>query len=183
MNFEEVKECFINAKKSDAKGKKHKGMLLVNPNLSLAEKYIFKAKETLDFCEIYRNKRADYKLPEEWFYAQYYCALAILIKFGVESRSQKYTAVFLSYLKEKGIINYDSEFIKRITVYSNKEEESDVDKRENARYGAVIKDEQIIVQYDKMMSVCKRAISQCEDIVYSKEKLEIPRELKDILGL
>jgi len=66
----------------------------------------------------------------------YYCALAILAKFGVESRSQKCTALFLRYFKDKGLINYDDEFIDRITVYSEKKEKTDVDLREEARYGA-----------------------------------------------
>ncbi len=40
--------------------------------------YITKAKMNLDLCRLYAERGFDYKLPEEWFYTFYYCALAIL---------------------------------------------------------------------------------------------------------
>ena len=90
----------------------------------------------------------------------YYCALAILAKFGVESRSQRCTAAFLRYAKDNGLIGYDDEFIDRITVYSAKEEKSDVDERETARYGSSISNEEVEAKYDYMADICKKAISQ-----------------------
>ncbi len=177
MSLEELKECFVNAKKTDNRGKKHKGLLLNKPNQLLAEEYIAKAKQNLSFCEFYKSQGADYKLPEEWFYTMYYCALAILCKFGVESRSQKCTALFLRYVKDRKLIEYDDEFIDRITVHSNKKEESDVDKREIARYGSFIRNEEVKRMYDEMMGVCKKCISQCEEIIFSKNTFKIPEEL------
>jgi len=119
----------------------------------------------------------DFKIPEEWFYTQYYCALAILAKFGVESRSQKCTASFLRYVKSKGLIDYADEFIDRITVYSDKNETSDVDEREIARYGSSVHSEEIMQKYNFMEEVCKKCIDQCEAIVFSDQKFEIPKEL------
>ena len=113
-------ECFSSARKDEEMGKKHKGIIFVGKDYKKAEEYIQKAKVNLGFCELYKKQRMDYKIPEEWFYSQYYCALAILAKFGVESRSQKCTALFLRYVKDKGIINYDNEFIDRIMVYKEK---------------------------------------------------------------
>lgn len=178
MNIKEVRECFIGAKKDDIKGKKHKGLLITQQNQELAEEYIVKAKQNLEFCEIYKDKGVDYKLPEEWFYTLYYCALAILSKFGVESRSQRCTASFLRYIKDKGLIEYNDEFIERITVYREKEETSDVDKRESARYGADIKIPEIEQDYEKMMEICKEAISQCEEIIFSSGEYKLPEEIK-----
>ena len=94
-----------------------------------------------------------------------------------ESRSQKCTALFLRYVTEKGLIEYDDEFIDRITVHSEKEERTDVDQREDARYGASVRSEEIMQKYGFMMDVCKRCISQAEEIVFSDKKLEIPKEL------
>ena len=180
MNVKEVSECFISAKKEDNKGRKHRGLLIIKPNKKLAEEYIAKAKQNLEFCEIYKDKRVDYKLPEEWFYTLYYCALAILNKFGVESRSQRCTAVFLRYIKDKSLIDYNDEFIERITVYREKEETSDVDRRESARYGAHIKIPEIEQEYKKMMETCRSAISQCEEIVFSDNECKIPEEVKSL---
>jgi len=82
MTFQpQVNECFVLAQNDENKGKKHKGLLEVKKNDKKAEEYIKKAKTNLELCEIYKKRRLDYKIPEEWFYTMYYCALAILSKF------------------------------------------------------------------------------------------------------
>ena len=172
-----VFECFSLAKKDEEKGKKHKGLLFVGKYNKKAEEYVQKAKVNLQLCELYKKQRMDYKIPEEWFYSQYYCALAILAKFGVESRSQKCTALFLRYVKDKGLIDYDGKFIDRIMVYKEKEEKTDVDEREDARYGSAVQSEEIIGKYEFRMDVCRRCISACEEIVFSDKKFEVPKEL------
>ena len=106
----------------------------------------------------------------------YYCALAILAKFGIESRSQKCTAIFLKYLNEKKLITYDEDFIDRITVFREKEETSDVDEREKARYGSSVHSEDIMQKYDFMMDICRKCISQSEEIVFSNKTFKIPEK-------
>ncbi len=172
-----VKDCFVSALKDEKKGKKHKGLLITKPNQKEAEEFIDKAKKNLGLCPVYKKEGFDYKIPEEWYYTLYYCALSILAKFGVESRSQRCTALFLRYVKDKGLIDYDDEFVKRITVHKEKEEKSDVDEREKARYSSAVKIKEVENQYESMMKLCSGAISQCEDIVYSDKKFEIPSEL------
>ena len=172
-----IKECFDSARKEEEKGKKHKGLLLVEPSQKKAEEYLDKARDSLRFCEIYRKTGSDYKIPEEWYYSLYYCALTILCKFGVETRSQRCTALFIQYIKERGLIEYDGEFIKKIMVYKEKENKSAVDEREEARYGPKIKIKEVEKQYDEMMLLCKRAISQAQDIAFSDKKYEVPKEL------
>ncbi len=181
MKTEEIanklKECFKAVKRDEKRGLKHKGLVVKIPNDEEAKGYIEKAKRELELCNFYKEKGFDYKIPEEWFYTLYYCALAILSKFGIESRSQRYTALFLKYVKEKDLIDYDDEFIKRITVYSKKGEESDVDKREEARYSSSIKIEAVRERYEEITLFCKNAISQAEEIVFSKGEFKIPKEL------
>lgn len=172
-----VKECFVNARKDEKKGKKHKGLLFVGEDTRKAEDYIRKAKTNLEICGLYKKQRLDYKIPEEWFYTMYYCALAILAKFGIESRSQKCTALFLRHVKDQGLIKYDDAFIERITVYSNKEETSDVDEREKARYGSSVKSEEIMQKYNLMMDLCRKCVDQGETIVFSDKKFEVQKEL------
>lgn len=177
MIQQKVCECFSSAKKDEEKRKKHKGLLLVGKDDKKAEEYIQKAKTNLGICDLYKKQRLDYKIPEEWFYTMYYCALAILMKFGVESRSQKCTALFLRYVKDKGLIDYDDEFIDRIMVYKEKEEETDVDEREKARYGSSVHSEEIMQKYEFMMDVCRRCISACEEIIFSEKEFKVPKEL------
>src|SRR3989338_10828168 len=111
MNEKEVRDCFANALKDESKGQKHKGLLITKPDDKTAKEYLTKAKVNLQLCDLYKEQGFDYKIPEEWFYTLYYCALAILAKFGIESRSQKCTASFLRYAKDNGLIDYDDEFI------------------------------------------------------------------------
>jgi len=172
-----LRECFRNALNDEKKRRKHKGLLVAGKDDKTAEEYIKKAKLNLELCDFYKEKRFDYKIPEEWFYTLYYCALAILSKFGVESRNQRCTASFLRYVKDKGIINYGDEFINRIMVYTDKEKSSDVDNREKVRYGSSIMSKEIEIKYEKMISLCKEAISQAEEIVFSDQKFEVPKEL------
>ena len=172
-----VTDCFSSAKKDEEKGNKHKGLLFVGKDDRKAEEYVKKAKTNLEVCDLYKKQRLDYKIPEEWFYTMYYCALAILAKFGVESRSQKCTALFLRDVKDQGLIDYDDEFIDRIMVYKEKKEETSVDERERARYGSSVKSEEIIQKYDFMVNLCKKCISACENIVFSKNKFDLPNEM------
>ena len=177
MILKNLRDCFANALKDEKKGRKHKGLLAVKPSAKDAEEYIIKAKKNLELCRLYKEQGFDYKLPEEWFYTLYYCALAILSKFGVESRSQRCTALFLKYVKDDSLIEYDDEFIKRIMVYKEKEEKSDVDEREKARYSSSVQIKEVEQNYGKMMNVCKEAISQCEDIIFSDKEFKIPEEM------
>jgi uncharacterized protein (UPF0332 family) len=174
--MDKTKDCFSSARKAEEKGRKHKGLLIVKPDDKEAEQYIAKAKTNLKTCELFKEQRLDYRIPEEWFYTMYYCALAILTKFGVESRSQKCTALFLRFVKNKGLIDYDDEFIDKITVHTEKEERTIVDEREDARYGASVRSEGVIEKYDLMMDICKKCISQAEDIVYSDKDFKVPEE-------
>lgn len=180
MAIESMKDCFASALKDESKGRKHKGLLKAKPDLKEAEGYIIKAKKNLELCKFYKEKGFDYKLPEEWFYTLYYCALAILAKFGIESRSQRCTALFLRYAKDKGLITYGDEFIQRIMVYKEKEGISDVDEREKSRYSPLIEIEEVEQNYDKMMSICKEAISQCEDIIFSDMLFEVPKDIVEM---
>jgi len=177
MDIKEVRSCFTSAIKDDEKGKKHKGLVIGEPNNKMAEGYLIKAKENIQLAEIYMKNGFEYMIPEAWFYTLYYCALAILLKFGISSRSQRCTAIFLKYAKERDLIDYDDELIDRITVHTKKGEKSDVDKREEARYGPQIKIEDVPKEYDSMNGVCKKAIEQCEEIVYSNQEFKIPKEL------
>lgn len=181
MNLEELekilKECIKKAEQDEKKGIKHKGLLIKKSDEEKAREYLEKAKRELELCDFYKERGFDYKIPEEWFYTLYYCALAILSKFGIETRSQRYTALFIEYVKLKCLIEYDDDFIKRITVYSKKGEESDVDKREEARYSSAIEIESINERYDEVNNLCKKAISQAGDIVFSNKQLKIPKEI------
>ncbi|MFH1409706.1 MAG: hypothetical protein ABIH34_07380 [Nanoarchaeota archaeon] len=175
--MKKIKDCIREALADEKKGKKHRGLLITTPDQKIAKEYIEKAKMNLGLCDTLKNAGYDYKIPEEWFYTLYYCALAVLAKFGVESRNQACTAAFLQHVKKNNLIEYDDEFIERIWVLREKDEISDVDKRENARYSPATKIAEVESRYGHMTLLCKRAISQAEDIIYAKNQYAIPKEL------
>ena len=65
MNIEDLakklKECFKEAERDEKRGKKHKGLLVGKLQEDVAKEYIKKAKESLELCEMYKEKRYDYK--------------------------------------------------------------------------------------------------------------------------
>ena len=65
-----------------------------------------------------------------------------------------------------------------ITVHKERNKESEVDKREEARYSSMITIEKVFIRYDAMTILCKKAISQCEEIVFSNKEFKIPKELE-----
>ncbi|MEK6915648.1 MAG: hypothetical protein AABW89_03870 [Nanoarchaeota archaeon] len=67
-----------------------------------------------------------------------------------------------------------------IIVHKEKDKKSEVDKREEARYGSWIKNEEVRSRYDYMMVICKEAISQTEEITYSKKEYKVPEVLLKI---
>ena len=40
-----------------------------------------------------------------------------------------------------------------------------------------IKNEKISERYEEMTNLCKKAISQCEEIVFSDKEFKVPKEL------
>ena len=62
-----IRECFESARKDEEKGKKHKGLLIVETSSKKAEEYLDKARDSLRFCEICKSSGSDYKIPEECF--------------------------------------------------------------------------------------------------------------------
>ena len=68
-------------------------------------------------------------------------------------------------------------------VYKEKDKKTSVDEREEARYSPNFKFVEVSEQYNKMMDLCKEAISQCEEIIFEEKQLKIPNELFKIKKL
>ena len=64
-----------------------------------------------------------------------------------------------------------------MNIAKEKDKKSAVDEREEARYGPEIKIKKVEEKYEETMNLCRRAISQTEEIIYSNKKYEIPKEL------
>lgn len=101
-----------------------------------------------------------------FFYCVYHCFLAILRKFGYESRNQECTIAMIEMLKEKGKINIDKKFIDTLKITNVKEiQESNVIKlRENFQYGVDLEFKEK-KEFNKLVDLCKGAIYKTRDII------------------
>lgn len=54
-----------------------------------------------------------------------------------------------------------------------------MDERETARYGSAIKSKDIESKYSHMNEICKKAIDQTEEIVFSDKEFKVPKEFHE----
>ncbi len=94
--------CLNKAKAELEKEGKHRGLIQVKPDANLAREFIEKAEHNLEaFLLNRRHKIYDWTISMG-FYTMYHCCLAIITKFGYESRNQECTlAVIESLIEEK----------------------------------------------------------------------------------
>ena len=81
--------------------------LPVKPDNELAKDYVEKAEHNLDFFLIARKSGFYDWAVNIGFYVTYHCCLAILAKFGYDSRNQECTLALVESLVEDGKISKD----------------------------------------------------------------------------
>jgi uncharacterized protein (UPF0332 family) len=110
-------------------------MKVIKPNNKLSEEHINKAKHNL--------RAADYNIKggfSDWgvsqsYYAMYHSLLAVLFKFGYESKNHECTINAVEYLIEEGRIDFDLKdiaFIRTTEQMTSKDAKS---LREEFQYG------------------------------------------------
>ncbi len=95
-----------------------------------------KAQHNLEAAIFFdRNGYSDWS-ASAFFYCSYHCFLAILRKYGYESRNQECTIAVMEHLREQGIINISKTFIEMLI--NNKTKDIDfslIEIREEFQYG------------------------------------------------
>ena len=126
--------CLRKAKKE---GEKHRGLKEVKPDEDNANRHIAKAEH---------NRKAMGYLIEgnfpDWavnasFYSMYHCLLALVSKFGYESRNQECTFTVVEYLIKNNKINLDIKWLNKIGSFDEDklEDEGIIKLREKFQYG------------------------------------------------
>ncbi len=129
-----VDECI----KSGKKGKRHYGLIKTTPNREKAMAHLKKAILNFNALTYFAKGGYSFWSPSAAFYCVYHCCLAILAKYGYESRSQKCTFYVIELLigqgKLKTIVKEDLE-----EIYDPSESletsENLLDIREDMQYG------------------------------------------------
>lgn len=107
----------------------------IKPNDRLSEEHINKAKHNL--------RAADYNIKggfSDWgvsqaYYAMYHSLLAVLFKFGYESKNHECTINAVEYLIEEGKINLDNKDIAFIRTTEHMTSKDAKSLREEFQYG------------------------------------------------
>ena len=130
-----LKYCINKAK---TEGVKHRGIKVVEPNIVQAGKHISKAQHNLKaMLYLIRGNFLDWAVNAS-FYSMYHCCLAILAKFGYESRNQDCTFAAIETLIEEKKISLPIEKLRRISLPDRRETldtDEVIELREDAQYG------------------------------------------------
>ena len=163
-----VQWCINKANKELADKGMHRGLVRQETDQKTAVLHIAKAQHNLDAALFFqKNNYSDWS-ASAFFYCLYHCFLAILRKFGYQSRNQECTIAAVEMLKGQGEISIDSRFIAALRVSQAKEDEGNmIQIRESFQYGTDIefqKKEQI----EELTLLCKEAIEAASRIIFAK---------------
>ena len=165
-----VKWCLNKAKKELAEIGMHRGLVEQEQDYKVAALHIAKARHNLSAALFFeKNNYSDWS-ASAFFYCIYHCFLAILRKFGYESRNQECTMAVIEMLKEEGKIEIDDKFIDplKITKAEEMHESNIVKIRENFQYGVEL-DFKEKEEFNKLVEICKEAINKTRDIIHKQD--------------
>lgn len=157
-----VNYCLDQAKKQLASGAKHRGLVQVQPDNALAREHIAKAERNLDFFLVAKKQEFYDWAINIGFYVTYHCCLAIIAKFGYDSRNQECTLALIESFIEDGKIGKDfKRYVDAISPDTG--EDAIIPMREKYQYTpAVAIDKQKV---ELLLAICQDMIKDTKGIV------------------
>jgi len=155
--------------KEGEKGERHKGLKKIEPNKELIDKHINKAVHNFNAITAFKNIGYSDWSASASFYALYHCLLALLIKFGYQSRNQSCTFAFVEDLINKGKISLKLEELKEIF---------DKDISEDLAHSEKILDIREIMQYSFKTSLNDQEFNKLVErtkVLFDKLRREIEK--------
>jgi len=161
-----VQWCLNKAKAEIAKGELHRGLAKISPNKDEAKRHIAKAEHNIE--AFLHNKEGGFY---DWtisigFYVMHHCCLAIITKFGYESRNQECTlALIESLIEEKKLGEDFRKYLEAIkSANSDKKEEEQIQKmREKYQYTPSIEID--VQKVEELLGICQDMIKDTKGIV------------------
>ena len=144
----------------------HRGLVKNNPDIKIAEKHILKSEHNLNAALYLRKGSFSDWSTSAFFYSIYHCFLAILRKFGYESRNQECTIALVESLIEDKKIDLDIKFVNALKIRETDHTiHNIIEMREQFQYGVQMefKENDEFLEYVKM---CKEMIHETRNIVY-----------------
>src|SRR3989338_4809817 len=160
-----VQWCLAKAEKELKEGKKHRGLIKIKPNLSLAKAHIRKAEHYYGATEYLKKGDFSDISASTVFYAMYHCLLAIAAKFGYESRNQECTFALINSLIEDKKIDFDKKLLDKISSFDDEKskEQTTVKVREQYQYGTRLSLTDNL--YDEQLYLAKKIIEKTKELV------------------
>lgn len=164
-----VEWCLNRAKKELQEGKKHRGLVKVEADLEKAREHLSKAERNLKVTlYLHRGAFTDW-CSSSLFYMIYHCFLAILTKYGYETRNQECTFALIASFIEDGKITIAQEDLEKVTTLNITETqespETAVSIREDYQYSTKVSLEN--KEYQELLQLAKRILDK------TKETLEM----------
>lgn len=156
--------CLKKAEKELKQGKKHRGLLKVEPNLEKAREHIKKAEHYLKATSYLKKGDFSDISTSTIFYSMYHCLLAIAVKFGYESRNQECTFALINSLIEDNKIDFEKEILDKIASLDVKtDEKTSVEVRERYQYGTSLSINDNL--YKELFELAQEVISKTKEII------------------
>ena len=156
--------CLNKAKKELEKGQKHRGLIEVEPDNKLAMEHIGKAEHNLNFFMLAKEHGFyDWNITIG-FYAMYHCCLAVISKFGYQSRNQECTlALVESMIDDEKIDENFKKYIESMKSNTKEEEEKIMPMREKYQYTTIVDID--VQKVDVLLGLCQDMIKDTKGII------------------
>jgi uncharacterized protein (UPF0332 family) len=158
-----VEWCLKKAEKELGKDSKHRGLIKIKPNKETARQHIKKAEHNLNAMLHFKKGFSDW-CGSAAFYSVYHSLLAIITKFGYESRNQECTFALIYKLIEDDKIKIDKEIIEKISLLKPGEEHLTIVRiREQLQYGTNLSIEDNI--FNEFFELAKKMLEEAKIII------------------
>ncbi len=160
-----VEWCLNKAKRELEKGADHRGLVLRSPDNEGAQAHLDKANHYLKGT-VY-NKEGGFSdiSASTAFYAMYHCLLAIVVKFGYESRNQECTFALIANLIEEKKISFDQKILDKIALFDVEKsaEGTSIKIREQYQYGTNTSMDNKV--YEELHSLAQEVIERTRETI------------------
>ena len=167
---DKLKKCL---KEGETGGERHKGLRKIEVNQDLIDKHLQKAAHNLNGITDFKNIGYSDWSASASFYTLYHCLLALIIKFGYQSRNQSCTFAFVEDLINQGKISLKLEDLREVF---------DKDITEDLTHSEKILDIRETMQYSFRTSLNEEEFNRLLNrtkVLFDKIKKEIEKEWKN----
>ena len=162
-----IRWCLNKAEKELKEKGLHRGLVKTEEDKDFAEKHVIKAEHNLNAALYFEKGGFSDWSASAFFYCIYHCFLAILKKFGYESRNQECTIAVIEMLKGEGKIDLDDKFIDVLKIEKAEDAHENVIKmREDFQYGIEVKFNRK-EEFRKLDIMCKEIINKTREIIHN----------------